>query len=243
MYATLQKQLSEFKEPDREKYGMHIWYPAIAQFTFHSTCITLTPRDIEDVLECKPSGGLLDRIDEVIKYYGGKVFPRLHYLSPKYLAPCESASFILGLLVGTTRTQNVLISHRDKGCPLFLREWVNFGQATEIRCFIVRGRLTCMSQNDSQADSEPLEHPQLVKSRVMRFIDTCLPHLPYKDCTVDVALIGKSMYIVEINTPFDMLAGSGLFSYPHEAELLSRGTPNGPILRYHTDAFYGVGEI
>jgi hypothetical protein len=244
MYNILQQQLSDFKEPDREKYGMDVWYPAIERFTFRSTKYVLSPTQIEDILVSKPNSDLLAHIDDIItNQYSGKVFPRLHYLSPKHYPVCTSAREIFDILVKTTRTFNVLISHRKKGCPLYLREWVSFRKATEVRCFIANGKLTAMCQNDSQAESEPLRRPAVVKRVVADFIGMCLPLVPYRDCTIDVAILRGMPYIVEINTPFDMLAGSGLFSYPQEQHLLANGTINGPLFRYHTDAFFGIGEM
>lgn len=229
----------------REDYGMHKWYPLLREFTFTSTEYLLIPDEISDVLDNTCSRELLEFVDSVINKYDGKVFPRLHLVSPKYFKPCTTAKQVFRILRSTPRTQEVLRDclRRNVDCPLFLREWHDFSDLTEIRCFISNGKLTAFCQNDAQKDSEPLENPLEMKQRVIDFVDRLLPSCPYRDCTLDLALSQDTIHLVEVNTPYTMLAGTGLFEYPAEAPLLKQGTLNGPLFRYYTSLFYDVGEV
>ena len=229
---------------ERDEYGMQVWYEPLREFTFHSTSYLLSPQQIDEILNGIYNPELLEILDAIIDGYNRKVFPRLHLVSPKHFRPCTSASEILDILRITPRTFSVLKEAHDSktDCPLFLREWRDFSDMTEVRCFIVDGRVTACCQNDSQSDSEPIENPKEVKQRVLSFVERLIPFCPYRECTLDLALNSTAIYLVEINTPFTMLAGTGLFEYPAESKLLENGTPNGPVFRYYKSLFYEIAE-
>jgi len=213
------------------------WYPLVKRFTAETVLIDMD-------LPIKERNALIERtIDE-----WGSVFVRLNELSPKWFQPCSSVSEVWSCLK-TPRTQSLLEFTRY----LCLRRWVDFTNLMELRCF-VNGKVTAISQNDSQKDSEPIagfldptvreggdrdDDPLLVKATALTFCNRFLHLLPHQ-CTVDIAFDSKlNFQVVEVNSSYKEHAGTGLFNLDNsnDAWQLERGQ-NSVVFRYFATITY-----
>lgn len=214
------------------------WYPLVKQHTAETVLIDMD-------LPVKERNAL---IEETIARLG-PVFVRLDELSPKWFQPCSSVSEVWSCLK-VPRTRDLLNFTRY----LCLRRWVDYTDLMELRCF-VNGKITAISQNDAQKDSEPIagfldpsvrepdggpdDDPVLIKAATLKFCTQLLHLLPHQ-CTLDLAFDKYLKFsVVEVNSSYKEHAGTGLFELdnPNDAWQLERGQ-NAVVFRYFATITY-----
>lgn len=202
------------------------WYPLLAPYTSKTDLIDLTlPKEEQN-----------RRIAEILAQ--GPRFVRLDELSPKHFRPCTTVEQVWQCLQ-VPRTLDVIRTSKY----LCLREWVDFTDLIELRCFI-NGKITAISQNDAQASSEPLAEfcdPAQIKSALIRYVDQFLHLLP--PCTLDLAVDRQlNFQVIEVNSTVHERAGSALFDMENPADL--HLLDNGPVvLRFYADLFYNLDQV
>lgn len=195
------------------------WYPILEKLTPKSWFFD----SADPYLEVK--------LDKFIQEKGFP-FARMDSYSPKWFKPFRSGDEIIKKMKTHHRTKDYF-GQED----LILRTFVDLSEFLELRCFICNGKLTAISQNDVQSDSEPVEDPIIIKKESIKFIDLFIEKLP-KDCTVDIAIhpISLDKIVIEVNSSFKEKAGTGLFDEDSPEDL--RILENGPVIfRYHPDIF------
>jgi len=226
-------------------YGMSKWYLTLEQFTFESSSVELTKEDMENILKSKQmSKPTMINIKNILKKYTN-VFIRLENKSPKYLEPIDIKS-INGIykILNCSRTVELLRDclDRNENCLLWLRRYKNFDDMLEFRIFVVNNKITAITQNDCNKKSEIVLKPSIYKKIIINFTNQLIC---YNDCTIDIAINKntKDCYLVEINTPYTMLADGGLFDNEIDRHLLEGNNIGYIPFRFYTSNFYEIDEI
>ena len=85
---------------------------------------------------------------------------------------------------------------------------IDFTDYTEYRCFIKNRTLLGVSYYDTDNFMTNED-----KVRLIKFVKKVISELDiYNDFTADIALSKTSIFVIEINSPVYMMAGSGAFS-------------------------------
>lgn len=126
---------------------------------------------------------------EIIDSFGGEVFPKLNWKSPKDAMwmttsnslKCHSPSDVMLLLKTSERLLDDLESIRtskensEMSISLGLREWRNVPSAGEFRCFVHNGELIGVSQRGvTEYFPSVVEDRKRIRQRIDNFFETVL---------------------------------------------------------------------
>lgn len=170
------------------------------------------------------------KIQIAIDGFGGKAFIRLNSVSPKHQEPVTSAQEAIDILNGSERTREVFGLYKNY---IMVREYKELPRNMEFRLFVRKGKLRAISRYDVY-DFSPLD-PTRIRSVIKQWFSSLQrENLDlFDDYTMDVvlweenkeeSLFDDGVFIIEYNSygP-DSLAGSCLFHWENDWEILSRG--------------------
>lgn len=148
-------------------------------------------------------------ISKTISAFGGKCFARLDVCSSKPTKPFTSSDEIFKSLHNSSRTSKYL---SDKNHKLIMREYINFDNYFELRCFVYDFKLRCVSSNGENTVS--LNLSKLNKKVLSAYIKKIAFLTDYESCAIDIAIdkiTFKIAFVIEINPPVWMSSGSALY--------------------------------
>ena len=174
----------------------------------------------------------MDRIKELLF---DKSFVKLGSISPKDVAqiPIIYKNDIKGLIRlfnSSSRIYNTLSYNRKvwNKHHLFIREyWSSFNDEGnyEFRVFVIDGKVIGITQINFHELSNNFNFDiEILKKQIIRFTNLIIKYTSYIDATVDIVMIPSvkdksyfddGIFLVEINTPFYLVADSALFE-PNE---------------------------
>jgi hypothetical protein len=155
-------------------------------------------------------------VDNVIKLFSNEqVFARLDICSSKPEYPYTCMKDIMNDMLLSDRTKDYI---KEKDHKLILREYIDFTNWNEIRCFVEQSKLRGISgDNDGKAPFQTMLN--IIDNIVKKIIFYC----EYENCTIDIMINDNNEYmVIEINTPCYICATSGLFnlSINYDKEIL-----------------------
>lgn len=219
------------------------WYMRYKSLTMRSKCFFLNKTLMKKILDGNLPKRVLKQWNKIIEMFGGKVFIRMDTSSPKYKYPITNSSEISRILCSNNKTRTLLETNETD--ILWFREYVDMDNYIEFRCFVYNGKVTCISQNDSNEDSLQIENPTVYKNIIHEFSK----NFDFsKNCSIDVCVKKqdsirnqevKEIMIIEVNTAFDENADTGLFDQYYDEYVLKNG--NG-VFRYFKDFFFNYDE-
>ncbi|KAJ3190461.1 hypothetical protein HDU85_000759 [Gaertneriomyces sp. JEL0708] len=177
-------------------------------------------------------------IESAIQAFGGAVFPKMNWSSPKDAAwiatgstlKCNSASDVFLLLKGSDFIAHDL-SHAFEECELqessvptrpphfelVLRKWYDLRPSMEFRCFVKDHALVAITQRDTSNyyDFLPPMKEEL-KQKIVEFYENKVKNqFPDKDYVFDVYISQKGqrkVWLIDIN-PFSRVTDTLLFDW------------------------------
>ena len=223
------------------------WYPSVEGFTFPSILIPLD-RDTIDSLLHQTTASSNSHYQRLIEQMHAcpydEVFIRLNSVSPKPHRPSDNhfyakdkdwAERALTLLLESSRTRDTLCNHLFDHY-IMLRQWTPIDEWQEFRCFIYRNRLTAISQYHCYSKFKKLAGKIfLIRQAIVAFYQEVYSFIPYEDCVMDVIVNGDEVTIVEFNSfGADGIAGSGLYNWEQDEDILLSTTDGLPSIRLLT---------
>ena len=204
-YITIPFNEDTFSKLFVEYFYADKWFPLISKYTIPSKLIKLDSKTVDYMIKNrKPTKELLDIVNK-----NDKKFYRLNSLSSKYKGILSFEEAIEHMFT----SERILRTIKAQTSPyLFIRDFVDFSNYTEYRCFVKDRSLLGVSfyDTDETKDNYLSEKNKLA---LISFIKKIISELDiYNDFTVDIAFSEKKIFVIEINTPVYMMAGSGYFS-------------------------------
>jgi hypothetical protein len=146
---------------------------------------------------------------------------------------CRSADDVMALLLSSERVYRdnieALNCAEEAGdvwrTSIVLRPWISLRECDEWRVFVCNRRVTAISQYCHLAMFAELQSVDLalLAERIREWVEhSVMPALSprdYDSAVVDVALLGETIKVIEIN-PFDSATGPALFCWKKDAALL-----------------------
>jgi len=163
---------------------------------------------------------------------GKNLFVKLNSVSPKdtglhmtSLHNINSNTSIIQQIVKLlSSSRRVCDTLKDRSRPhyLFLREfWPEIMLSSEFRVFVTNRQCVACSQNNTTV-CDVLSEAE-IKTQIVTFCQSVMKLLWYNDCTLDVVYLASQQrfYLIEVNTPYYLLAGTALFDQEQDADVLS----------------------
>jgi len=228
-------------------YDFDVYYEAIKSVTSESVIISLTPEEVDGLIQGKISQNLQEQIQQGIQQLGGSAFFKMHR-SPKDcfslidkaingawrdywgLSTEESpeksfmrirnAEQMMLLCKYSERIQQDLKEFRAS-VKIILRKWEHLG--TEFRCFVCNGQLNAVSGYgfNEEIDLNKKNNLELfVNSK--EFIEI-MTGIPYSHAVIDCGINEEwKVKIIELN-PFGKAASAAKFSWVVDKDILCNG--------------------
>eukprot|EP00753_Platysulcus_tardus_P016520 PLAT5797.1.p1 GENE.PLAT5797.1~~PLAT5797.1.p1 ORF type:complete len:505 (-),score=230.03 PLAT5797.1:171-1643(-) len=145
---------------------------------------------------------------------------------------CESGMDALSLVLHSDRVRRLLLralhyqSKEDFQLSAVLRPWVDIPLSAEFRVFVYAGKLTAVSQSQTQVFfPDLLQRKDKELSYIASFVERLLPSLPYDNAVLDVAVLPKlGVKLVEVN-PWARSTSAALFDWEQDWPQLSGELP------------------
>ena len=198
-------------------YYAENWYSTLEKFTIPSKLYKLSKKEINDrkFISIPPHG---------------KSFYKLNSYSSKYIGYKPFSEAIVHIFE-TPRTRDIL-KNGDIEHYLFVRDFVDMSNFLEFRCFYINYELRGVSIYKGDVEDE-----SQIKTLILKFckqVNRLLFEL-YKDFSMDIAICGDNIFIIEINSPVYFNAGSCLFNLNDVRHLLVEKNENFdyPIFKFY----------
>lgn len=208
-----EKDIDLLRTVRSEAYSATVWYPDLKNFTYRSEFIPIT-----------------DTLENALKKVIYPAFIKLDTVSAKdtnHSCVFENAEEALKIFTSSGRIRNVLAEKLlSRKCHyLFVREVdYKINNYPHMRCFVCRGKLTAVSC----AEIILSENKRIIES----FLNLVVLNLPYQNATIDVVLIDKKPFVIEVNNfGADSRAAAELFNWKEDYAIL-HGYKNNVVWRH-----------
>jgi len=196
-------------------YSAENWYPLLEN-------TDLTPKSVLIPISRKLSDlKNNEKLLEAIKKFPKPFFVKLSSVSPKDVDKSLIVNDINDIYSLFTQSQRVKRTlYNDRQHYIFLRKVLPDCRTTpEFRVFVSNSKCVAITRNNIYVSQE---HEKL-KNKLIEFCDNIIKLTMYIDCTLDVVYYKKNnkFYLIEINTPFYLLAGTGLYDEKLDYDILS----------------------
>ena len=227
-------------------YDFDVYYNDIKPVTSESVIISLTPQEVDLLIEGQIQDDLKEKVNQGIEQLGGSAFFKMHRspkdcfslidqaingdwthswgLNPeenpeKCFMRIKSPEQILLLCKYSERIKSDLQEFRGS-VKIILRKWESLG--TEFRCFVCNGALNAVSgygfEEVNFTEQQKLE--QFINSK--EFIDI-MTGIPYSHAVIDCGMDRDyKVKIIELN-PFGKAASAAKFSWVVDKKTLCNG--------------------
>ena len=227
-------------------YDFDVYYNEIKSVTTESVIISLSPQEVDLLIEGQVSDDLKEKITQGIEQLGGSAFFKMHR-SPKDcfslvnqaineqwvnywgLQPEENPERCF-MRIRNTEQMLLLCKYSERikqdlqefrgNVKIILRKWESLG--TEFRCFVCNGALNAVSgygfEEIDFTEKERLE--QFINSK--EFIDI-MTGIPYSHAVIDCGIDREyKVKIIELN-PFGKASSAAKFSWVLDKKTLCNG--------------------
>ena len=198
-----------------EYFYADIWYPIIAEYTIPSYLVKLSENDVKYMItNHNAPTTVYERIEDILLKAPTPKFYRLNSLSSKYKGKLDMDDAIKHMF-----TSNRIISTiSSQTSPyIFIREFIDLTMYDEYRCFIKNRTLLGVSRYYTDSDSMDTSNSNYLSNKdkisLIKFVKKIISELDiYNDFTIDIAFSPSNIFVIEINSPVYMMAGSCYFT-------------------------------
>lgn len=199
-----------------EYFYADIWYPIIAEYTIPSYLVKLSENDVKYMIKnYKAPTTVYECIEDILLKAPTPKFYRLNSLSSKYKGTLDMDDAIKHMF-----TSNRIISTiSSQTSPyLFIREFIDLTIYDEYRCFIKNRTLLGVSRYYTDSDTMDTSNSNYLSNKdkisLIKFVKKIISELDiYNDFTIDIAFSPSNIFVIEINSPVYMMAGSCYFTH------------------------------
>ena len=228
-------------------YDFDVYYNNIKSVTSESVVVSLTPEDVDFLIQGKIQENLKENINKGIEELGGSAFFKMHR-SPKDcfsqvdkaineawadywgLKPEEdpekcfmrirNADQMMILCQYSERIRQDLQEFRNS-VKIILRKWESLG--TEFRCFVCNGDLNAVSGYGFGEEIDLLKREKLEEFVNSKEFIEIMTGIPYSHAVIDCGIDNEwKVRIIELN-PFGKAASAAKFSWVVEKDILCSG--------------------